>query len=209
MMSSCRWRVCRLLLCGLLGCCLSLPAVAAARPEEKAKAAQEMSPEAMMAEYMKYANPGPQHEALKPLVGSWKTVTKAWMAPGQEPQVTEGTSEATLILGGRFIKEEFHSTFMNAPFQGFGITGYDLTKGAYVGSWTDTMGTGIMNMTGEADSSGKVFNWTASYYDPVMKQDKKYRMVTKIVDNNSHTFQLYEVMGSQETLGMEITYTRR
>src|SRR5262249_52979692 len=98
---------------------------ASAKPAAKAAAkAAPMSEDQMMAEMMKLATPGPYHEMLKKFAGSWKTETKMWMGPG-EPQVSEGTAEASMILGGRFLKQEAKGNFMGQPFEGFGLTGYD------------------------------------------------------------------------------------
>ena len=62
------------------------------KPQTRATAAPAgPSHEEMMAEMAKIANPGPPHELLKQFAGSWKTVTKAWMAPG-DPMVSQGMS---------------------------------------------------------------------------------------------------------------------
>lgn len=209
-MTRCTWSICRVLICGLLGCCLTAPALAL-RAGEKAQtqAAQgEPAMDPMMAEMMKYANPGPEHEVLKSLAGSWKTVTKAWFGPG-EPQVTEGTAEATSILGGRFLREEYTGIFMGDPFQGMGVTGYDLMKKEYVGTWVDSMGTGIAESKGRYDAAAKRFDYTATYMDPMTMKEKTWRMVNKIIDNNKHVFSMFDMMDGKEVMTMEITYTRK
>jgi len=190
-----------------------LPALAVdqkpgAKPQSKPATAPQMSEQEMMAAYAKYANPGPEHEFLKSMVGSWKAVTKAWMSPG-EPQVSEGTSTRTLILGGRFVMDEFKSTFMDQPFEGFGTTGYDLGKKEYVGTWSDTMGTGILMSRGKMDPSGKVMTMTGSYDDPVNGEKKTMREITKIVSPNQHVFEIWENQGGKDVKIMEITYTRQ
>ena len=53
-------------LIALVLCCL-VASAAFADSEKKPDAATE----AQMAEMMKYANPGPQHEKLKAMVGTW------------------------------------------------------------------------------------------------------------------------------------------
>src|SRR5687768_10892215 len=42
----------------------------------------KMSPEQMMAEWMKVNAPGPQHETLKKLAGNWKAEVTMSMMPG-------------------------------------------------------------------------------------------------------------------------------
>ena len=207
-LSTCSLTLCRLAFCGLLGCCLAASALAGPEDKPQAKPAAGASEDAMMAEYMKMASPGPNHERLKQFAGSWKTVTKGFMAPG-EPQVSEGTAEASMILDGRYLREDVNSTWMGAPFHGFGLTGYDNMKQTYVGTWADTMGTGLLATTGTADPSGKVLTSTATYTDPVTKQSSVMKMVNKVVDANKHILSIYDVRDGKETLTMEITYTRK
>jgi hypothetical protein len=199
-----------LLACGLLGCCLWAPISAAPAGEKPRAKTSQGAPAAdpMMAEMMKYANPGPEHEILKGMAGTWKTTTKSWMAPG-EPEVSEGTSEVTAILGGRYVKEEFSSTFGGQPFHGMGLTGYDLMKKQYVGTWIDSMGTSIMTSRGTYDSATRQFASTATYTDPMTMKEKTTRMVTKIFDGNKHVSSFYDTMDGKEVMTMEITYTRK
>src|SRR5205085_6861885 len=100
-----------------------------------------------MAEMMKMAAPGPQHLALKPIVGKWKVSTKSYMAPG-EPTVSEGSCTNSMILGGRFVQQIVKSTMMGMPFEGMGITGYDNMQKMYTFTWLDNMGTQTMSGTG-------------------------------------------------------------
>jgi hypothetical protein len=161
----------------------------------------------MMAAYMKYSTPGPEHELLKSLAGNWKAVTKAWMGPG-DPQVSEGRAVRTVILGGRYLKDEYTATFMNQPFEGFGVTGYDLLKKEYVSTWSDTMGTAILIARGKADATGKVLTLVASYEDPVTGQKKTMKEITRILDPNKNVFEIWEDNAGKEVKTMEVTYTR-
>jgi hypothetical protein len=213
-MTSRRWnRSCRLL--GILVAVflvLSAASFAAENPGAKKAPAKPsaqpaMSPEEMMAAYAKFATPGPEHEFLKSMAGNWKTVTKAWMGPG-EPQAGEGRSVRSMILGGRYLKDEITSTFMNQPFEGFGITGYDLQKKEYVSSWTDTMGTGVLMSHGKVDPTGKILTMTAAWDDPVTHEHKTMKEVTRLLDNNRQVFEIWENQAGKEVKTMEITYTR-
>jgi len=201
----------RMLLCALAGVMLIPTAFASPadqQPQTKATAAQASpSQDAAMAEMMKMAKPGPAHELLKQFAGSWKTVSKAWMAPG-DPQVSQGMSEKTVILGGRFLKEEYNGIFMGEPFSGTGVTGYDMVKQTYIGNWVDTLGTGQMIMKGQIDPSGKAITWTGTSLDPMTMKDKEFKMVTRLIDKNTHTFSFFDMFDGKEVMTMEITYTR-
>lgn len=63
------------------------------------------------------------------LAGSWITTTSIWMSgPGSEPMVTEGTSEKSWVLGGRWLEERYQGTMMGRPLEGRGMTGFDNYK---------------------------------------------------------------------------------
>lgn len=179
-----------------------------AKPAQaSATAKTEVAPDAMMAEMMKLAQPGPQHKALGAMVGSWKAVTRSWNGPG-EPVVSEGAAENRMILGGRYLESRFTSTMMNQPFEGYGLTGYDNQQGRYDFFWVDNMSTGMMTSSGMMDAAGKVLTTTSSMPGPDGKpQDVK--MVTKIVSEDQHVFSMYGMTAGKEQLMMEITYTRK
>ena len=114
-----------------------------------------------------------------------------------------------MILGGRFLKEDYNGIFMGEPFSGTGTTGFDMVKKSYIGNWVDTMGTGQMIMKGQADPAGKVITWTGTGLDPMTMKDKDFKMITKVTDKNSHTFSFFDMFEGKEVMTMEITYTRK
>lgn len=191
---------------------LAIPAALASDDNAKtAKDAAMPSHDEMMAAWMKLASPGEQHATLKALAGSWKTVVKSWEGPG-EPKVSEGSCETTMLMDGRYLKEDFTGDVDGMPFQGMGLTGYDNSKKKFVGSWVDNMGTGIMVSEGTMDPAKKVITFRSKSLDPMNPASGKMvpvRMTTKIVDNNTHIFTMYTMMAGKETKQMEITYTRK
>ena len=160
----------------------------------------------MMAEMMKFAAPSEAHEGLKKMVGTWKAVTKSWFAPG-DPVVSEGVSENRAILGGRFIESEYKGSMFGQPFEGFGLTGYDNRKQIYNSFWIDNYTTSMMLASGKMDDEKKTLTFSASMDGPDGKP-METRMVTKIVDDNTHVFSMYGMAQGKEQLMMEITYTR-
>ena len=181
---------------------------AATAAADKAKAdAAKAQQDAMMAEMMKYASPGPMHAFLDPLVGTWKTVNKSWMGPG-EPVVSEGTCERTWLLGGRFLQSKYSGVMEGMPFEGMEILGYDTKKKEYTSVWIDNMGTMMSIGSGQADQAGKVFTMTSMFDDPVSGKPVPFKMVTKVVDNNSHVFDMIGTKDGKDHTEMEITYTR-
>src|SRR5262245_9009807 len=65
------------------------------------EAAPAMPPE--MAEMMKLAQPGEHHRHMAKMVGTWKSHSKFWMAPGAPPEEGDGSMTIKPALDGRFF----------------------------------------------------------------------------------------------------------
>lgn len=192
----------------MAGCLIVSPFAFTGAQESKAPAAAKSQDQAM-ADLMKLAQPGPGHAFLKSLAGSWKAVSKTWTGGPNDPVVGEGSTETSMILGGRFLKEEFKGINMGQPYEGMGLTGYDNGKKEFVSMWVDTLATGIMMQKGSLDAAGKVLTMNGTYEDPLSGQSTAYRMVTRVVDKNTHIFEMYSKRDGKEIKEMEITYTRK
>lgn len=95
----------------------------------------------MLEVWKKLAQPGEPHKLFETLVGSWTTQTKEWMEPGKPPTESTGTSEMKMLLGGRFLYQEFNRQIVGRPFNGIGIDAYDNMTKKHVTVWIDTLGT--------------------------------------------------------------------
>jgi hypothetical protein len=194
---------------------IALAAVAlfATAPAFAADSPPAMSAEqqAMMEKMTKAATPGHQHEMLKKMAGEWNAKVKFQMDPSQPWQESQSTSTITVLMDGRYCQEVASGQMMGAPFNGMGITGYDNVLGKYVSTWIDNMGTGIMTSQGTSDASGKVITFIGTMSDPVTGKPSKARMVTTIVDDDHHTFDMYAVPpgGKKEMKTMTIEYSRK
>jgi hypothetical protein len=193
---------------------LSAPAAAdEAMPETKAadttaQPAQGPSPEEMAA-WEKAMTPGDFHQKLEPTIGTWDVACKHWMEPGAPVSESKGRSTAKWIFGNRFVEQRFTGDMMGMPFEGLGYTGYDNVQGKYVGTWTDSMSTGIMTNTGTVDASGKVFTFKGSTWDPMTGKEIWMRMVTTVDGPDRHRFEMYcNDKAGKEFRCMELTYTR-
>ena len=175
--------------------------------EEKQEGKMDM--QAMMDVYNKLGTPGAPHKVLASMAGSWTTKIKSWMEPNKPPMESKGTCEQKMILGGRFLQQEFSGEMMGSPFTGIGVTGYDNHTKKYVSTWIDSMGTAILFFEWTASADGKIITQECRYDDPI-KGPMKWRSVTKIVDDNTHVFEMYATYkkGKEEKM-MEITYTRK
>ncbi len=181
-----------------------MPASAEMSAEEKAKQDE------MMAKWMAYATPNEHHKVLEQLVGNWETKMKAWMPGKETAEESTGTSSVQWILGGRFIEQKFTGMHMGQPFEGMGITGYDNQKKKYQSIWLDNMGTGLMTSSLNYDEATKTFTEEGSFSCPMKDGEMKFRASIKIIDENSHTYEMFTTdEAGQESKMMEILYTKK
>jgi hypothetical protein len=187
---------------------LLLAATAFAADTPPAMSAQQ---QAMMEKMTKAATPGPQHAMLMKMAGEWNAAVKFQMDPSQPWQESQSTTTCTAMMDGRYIQDVTSGQMMGMPFSGMGVTGYDNVIGKYVSTWIDNMGTGIMTSVGTADAAGKVITWVGTMSDPMTGKASKERMVTTIVDDNHHTFEMYTVPpgAKKEMKTMTIEYSRK
>lgn len=176
---------------------------------------------AMMQEWMKLMEPSEGHKRLEPLVGEWESVNKMWWGGPNAPAMeTKGTCKREWVLGGRFVMETIKSELMmpdlatgamkSMPFEGMGIFGYDNYRNVYTGSWTDSMGTQMLTYQGACDRSGKVFTHYGEMDEPMLKIiGRMVKYVTRIIDNDKHVFEMYDLHVGDDYKVMEITYTRK
>ena len=150
--------------------------------------------------------PGPEHELLKKDVGTWDATVEMMMPPGPP---SKGVETNVLGPGGLWVISDFKSEMMGAPFQGHGVAGWDPAKKKYVGTWVDSMSTGI--------------SVTESAYDPATKTSTgilegpgpdgmpmKMKAVTQYQDDDTRVFTMYmKGPDGKEAPSMRITYKRR
>src|SRR5262245_33879755 len=76
--------------------------------------------------------PGPEHEHLKQLEGTWDGTVKAG------DQESKGTMTYKM-MGGFWLTSHFEGDFGGQKFEGRGIETYDPEKKKYVSAWSDSM----------------------------------------------------------------------
>ena len=179
---------------------------------QKKKGGKAPSQEEIMQKWQAFMTPGAEHKAMASMTGTWTAEIKTWMAgPGSEAQTSTGTSEYSMVLGGRYLKQEVSSTMMGMPFTGIGYTGYDNFKKKYVGSWMDNMGTSISTMEGTADASGKTITMWGLMDEPTTgEKNKKVKYVLKMPDAETQIFEIYDVTTyGEKAPTMQMTYKRK
>jgi hypothetical protein len=187
-------------------------AAPAGADEKGKKAAAKGGPpdeKAVMEAMMKAATPGEQHKKLEPFAGTFDTKLKFWMDPSKPPEETGGKTESKWVLGNRYLEQRYEGTFMGQPFSGLGYTGYDNVSKKYIMKWMDTQSTGVMDMTGKWDPTGKVMTFSGTVIDPLTGKPCKITEKITVTDNDHHSFEMWgpDPTGKNYKM-MEATYTR-
>jgi len=152
--------------------------------------------------------PGPEHEHLKKEAGRWDAVVELFEGPGSAPQSSKGVETNTLMTGGLWLITDFKGEMAGQPFEGHGVTGYDAAKKKYVGTWVDSMSSGISTVESTYDSGNKTQTGWMEGPDPSGKT-MKMKTVTEWKDDNNRvlTFHMQGPDG-KEIMAMRITYKR-
>ena len=176
------------------------------------KGSYEMSAEeqAMMEAMNSYMTTGEPHQQLASRAGEWTFHAKLWYAPGLPPEESDGKAEITSVMDGRYIVEKFEGVFMDGPFKGFGIFGYDNLTQTYVGVWIDNFKTGIMRYDGAPSGDGKTIHWTSDQPDFEKGTYTKISSIDKILDDDEHIHTWYSTTPEgEEYKFMELHYKRK
>ena len=166
-----------------------------AKTKSKAKAVKKRAPNAMsgeemMAQWHAASTPSANHARLMSMVGTWRATTTFTMAPGAPPQTHEGTSVHRLVLGGRFLEQVYKGSMMGSPFEGIGYTGYDNVQKRYVGTWMDTMGTGVMSSNGVGRPTDTRIDCVCEAIEPSGKK-RVFESIIRIQDHEHHSYEMW------------------
>ena len=176
--------------------------------QEKRSDAQkpEKPSEADVQAWIKLTQPGVHHQGLASLAGAWNLTVKQPDSDGKWIE-SKGTAEFTWAMGGRFLIEQVKTEVSGQPFEWLGIHGYDNQSNKHVSAWIDNLGTGIDQMVGECDASGKVI----TYIDEVEGGggDARVKWVIRIESRDRTLTQMFDVRGDgRDEKVMEILATR-
>lgn len=161
-----------------------------------------------MEAYMKYMTPGDIHKILATSNGDWTSEVTMWFSPDAPPVKSTGKVNNKMILDGRYQYSTHSGNMMGMPFEGISITGYDNGKDAFVVSWIDNFGTGILNMEGKFDPATNTVTLTGKQYDPVLGVDCDIREIFTMVDANTQTIEMFMTKQGKEMKTMELKLTR-
>jgi hypothetical protein len=180
----------------------------AAPPPDEAQDAAALA-EAMA----KASTPGPQHQHLNALAGSWNVSIRFRMDPKTEWMESTGTVTRDWVLDKRFLKETVDATSPmpgGGTFQGLGYIGYNTLEGVYQSVWMENQSTAIMTESGAYDAANKVMRFRGAHRDPVTGRSILVRSELDMRDPNRHVYSGYSIaLDGSEYKSFEGTATRR
>ncbi len=152
--------------------------------------------------------PGPVHKRLGELAGTWDVSTRYII--GDKEREGKATCEAKLILGGRFLQQDYDSRFQGQPFHVLQLLGYDNARKKSIEIMLDNRGTGLLHNEGTVSDDGKVFSNVGESIDPTTEKPFKLHTVTTIIDNDNFTLEWFRVdEAGKETKVVTLTHKRR
>jgi len=150
-----------------------------------------------------FPKPGPEHEKLKTLEGTWDGVGKS---DGHE---MKGVMTFKMDLGGLWLVSEFKSEFApGVSFLGRGFDSYDTVKKKYVGVWFDNMSTRPMVSEGDLDAATGVMTHVGEGPAPD-GTSAKYKMTSKRTGDDTMTWSMFMVVDGKDKHMITIDYKRR
>ncbi len=154
------------------------------------------------------AKPVKEHEVLRRFEGEWDCVLKFAMEPGKEPAASKGTESCKLIMGGLFLVTSVDAEMFGGKFYGHGVTGYDVQKKKYTGSWVDSMSTGLYLVEGSVE--GDVLTERMEGTEPGTGAPLKMKLVHEFKGKDHRVMRFFMTFpdGKELETGL-ITYTRK
>ncbi len=152
---------------------------------------------------MPTVKPGPEHEVLKHMAGTWEAEVQFGAFPP-----SKGTTESELGLGGLWILSDFTSEMMpGMSMSGHEVFGWDGEKKKYVSCWVDSLSTNMSVSEGTWDAASKTMTMTGQGPD-MSGQMATMTTVIKVQDADHHVMTMH-MGGADTTPMMTIKYTRK
>ena len=163
---------------------------------------------AMNKAWAAYMTPGESHQMLAKADGKWDAEISFYYNP-DSPSVNKAVCESKMILGGRYQQSSYTGDIDGMPFEGMNTLAYDNARKIFISTWVDNMGTGIMYMEGTYDAATTTMNFKGKATDVASGKDIAVREVFKIVDDKTHTMEMFETKEGKEMKTMSILLKKK
>lgn len=153
--------------------------------------------------------PGPEHQQLAKLVGSWEVDCSMRMSPGAPVIESRGSSLFRAILDGRFLQADFSDIYQGQPFTGLSLMGFARASQRYVSTWCDSTSTGFICLQGTSTDDGRTITYVGEMVCPQLGRTTLRQVGTHEQDDR-FTLVMYQTPDDQsEFKSMELVYRRR
>jgi hypothetical protein len=138
--------------------------------------------------------PGPDHDRLNALVGTWNTAIRQWKNPDAEPVELTGTATRRWVLDERFLEERAENkTSSGGMLQSLGYLGYNRLTQLYEHVWMLSAATGMFIERGRYDPESNLIRTTGVDTDPVTGATILTTTELKIESPDRHILSAYAV----------------
>lgn len=100
---------------------------------------------------LELAKISPPHKMISKLNGKWNLHYRLWIDPDKDPEENDGTADANLILGGRFLQINMKYSIYEKEFTSEHIVGYDMDIDRFSLFSIDEFGTDAIFEYGDFD----------------------------------------------------------
>ncbi len=120
-------------------------------------------------------------------------------------------STISMILGGRYQQAVHKGSMDGQPFEGISTSGYDNARKKFVNSWIDNMGTGMITLEGDYDSTTKTIHYVGFETDPVTAKKIPIKQNVTFNADGTQTMTMFAppMGGGTEFKTMEILMKRK
>ncbi len=165
-----------------------------------------------MEAYMEMMKPGPEHELLEKMAGSWELEGKIWQTPGAQPMEFSGKADHHMILGGRFVQMDSKSGEGEMYTESMVIMGYDRRHKEFTYVGFDTWGTYFVTAKGAYDKASRSWSLEGQDVDPVMGFTQNYIFRFSMPDDDRMTVEVIFIdfpgVEEKEYKMLEMNYSR-
>jgi hypothetical protein len=153
--------------------------------------------------------PGEEHKKLDMLAGVWDVSLKIPIGPGKDMQGTS-SCDAKWVMDGRFLRQEYSSTFMGKPLTVVRYLGFDRNKGKFVEVHFESTHTDVMKSEGDISKDGKTITCWGTHIDLATGKPVKVRTVTSLLDQDAFTLEMvYTDADGKDSKVITLTHKRK
>ena len=164
-----------------------------------------------MARWMETTKPGPAHERLKELLGTYEVKMSILGMPGEAAMESKGTSEVSWLAEGKWLQMKWSVPMFGHAVTGAELLGYDNFKQRYVWCQVNSLETAMKTASGHFDKSGdNLILWGQIDEPATPEQDKEVRYIWRGFGQDKCTIEVHDMMiGETDTKVVTFEFTRK